>query len=54
MEKRQLKKSASISRLVGGFWSLVAGKVLLINLVPIVLDPNSTIKYNGSQQLPSA
>jgi hypothetical protein len=50
METRQLKKRRQyrrISRLVGALGSLVAGKVLLINLVALVLDPNSTIKYNG-------
>jgi hypothetical protein len=50
METRQLKKRRQyrrISRLVSALWSLIAGKVLLINLVALVLDPNSTIKYNG-------
>lgn len=35
-----------VSRLVGAFFSLGAGTAL-INLVPLVLNPNSTIKYNG-------
>lgn len=49
METRQLKKmrwNRRLLRIIGAFFSLVAG-MMLVALVPLVLNPNRTIIYNG-------
>jgi hypothetical protein len=49
MDIRQLKKMRRYRRLfrfMGFIWTLVGG-MLLFSFVPLVLDPNASIMYNG-------
>jgi hypothetical protein len=49
MDIRQLKKMRRYRRLfrfLGFIWTLVGG-MLLLSFVPLVLDPNASVMYNG-------
>jgi len=49
MDTNQLKKMRRYRRLfrfMGFAWTLVAG-MLLFSFIPLVLDPNASIMYNG-------
>jgi len=44
---KKMRRHRRLLRLMGLAWALV-GAVLLVSFVPLVMDPNASIIYNGS------
>ncbi|MBE1162885.1 hypothetical protein [Dyella acidiphila] len=43
---KQMRRHRRLFRLMGFVWALVGG-MLLLSCIPLVLDPNASIVYNG-------
>ena len=44
--RRKMRRHRYLLRFLGCSWSLIGG-LLLYNFIPVVLDPNATIVYDG-------